>query len=40
MVKLTGTKKIRTAVFISGMGSNLKKLIKFSLKKTSPIKVK
>ena len=39
MVKLTGTKKIRTAVFISGMGSNLKKLIKFSLKKTSPIKV-
>ena len=33
MVKLIGPKKIRTAVFISGTGSNLKNLIKFSLKK-------
>ena len=39
MVKLVGPKKIRTAVFISGTGSNLKNLIKFSLKKKSPIKV-
>ena len=39
MVKLIGPKKIRTAVFISGEGSNLKNLIKFSLKKVSPIEV-
>ena len=39
MVKLIGLKRIRTAVFISGTGSNLKNLIKFSLKKNSPIKV-
>ena len=39
MVKLIGPKKIRTAVFISGTGSNLKNLIKFSLKKISPIEV-
>ena len=39
MVKLTGRKKIRTAVFISGTGSNLENLIKFSLKKKSPIKI-
>ena len=39
MVKLIGPKKIRTAVFISGTGSNLKNLIKFSLKKASPIEV-
>tara|TARA_Y100000992_G_scaffold47161_1_gene27349 strand:- start:299 stop:883 length:585 start_codon:yes stop_codon:yes gene_type:complete len=39
MVKLIGPKKIRTAVFISGAGSNLKNLIKFSLKKVSPIEV-
>ena len=39
MVKLIGLKKIRTAVFISGTGSNLKNLIKFSLKKVSPIEV-
>jgi phosphoribosylglycinamide formyltransferase-1 len=31
MVKLTGSKKIKTAVFISGTGSNLKNLIKFKL---------
>ena len=39
MVKLIGPKKVRTAVFISGAGSNLKSLIKFSLKKFSPIEV-
>ena len=39
MVKLIGPKKVRTAVFSSGTGSNLKSLIKFSLKKISPIEV-
>jgi len=39
MVKLTGLKKIKTAVFISGTGSNLKNLIKFSKIKNSPISV-
>ena len=39
MVELIGPKKVRTAVFISGTGSNLKNLIKFSLKKVSPIEV-
>ena len=39
MVKLTGPKKIKTAVFISGTGSNLKNLIKFSKIKNSPISI-
>ena len=39
MVKLIGSNKIKTAVFISGTGSNLKNLIKFSFLKKSPIKV-
>ena len=39
MVKLTGLKKIKTAVFISGTGSNLKNLIKFSKTKNSPISI-
>mgnify|MGYP001199410773 CR=1 FL=1 len=39
MVKSTGPKKIRTSIFISGTGSNLENLIKFSLKKKSPIEV-
>ena len=39
MAKSIGPKKIKTAVFISGTGSNLKNLIKFSLKKISPIEV-
>ena len=39
MVKLTGLKKIKTAVFISGTGSNLKSLIKFSKIKKSPISI-
>tara|TARA_B100000795_G_scaffold258771_1_gene233153 strand:- start:97 stop:672 length:576 start_codon:yes stop_codon:yes gene_type:complete len=37
MEKLTGHKKIKTAVFISGRGSNLNNLIKFSNTKKSPI---
>ena len=37
MEKLTGHKKIKTAVFISGRGSNLKNLIQFSKTKRSPI---
>ena len=32
-------KKISTAIFISGRGSNLKNLIKFSKSKTSPIQI-
>ena len=39
MVKLTGLKKVKTAVFISGTGSNLKNLIKFSKIKSSPISI-
>ena len=39
MVQLTGTKKIKTAVFISGTGSNLKSLIRFSKSKISPISI-
>ena len=34
-----GSNKIRTAVFISGTGSNLKSLIKFSKSKNSPISI-
>jgi phosphoribosylglycinamide formyltransferase-1 len=37
--KLTGLKKIKTAVFISGNGSNLKNLIEFSKIKDSPISI-
>ena len=39
MEKLTGPKKIKTAVFISGTGSNFKNLIKFSKIKNSPISI-
>ena len=39
MGKLNG-KKINTAVFISGRGSNLKSLIKHSMKKNSPVIIK
>jgi len=39
MKKLIGLKKVKTAVFISGTGSNLENLIKFSKKKNSPISV-
>ncbi|MDC0453075.1 phosphoribosylglycinamide formyltransferase [Candidatus Pelagibacter sp.] len=37
MALLTGSNKIKTAVFISGAGSNLKSLIQFSKLKKSPI---
>ena len=37
MALSTGSKKIKTAIFISGTGSNLKSLIKFSKNKKSPI---
>ena len=40
MAPLIGSKKIKTAVFISGTGSNLKSLIKFSKIKKSPIIIK
>ena len=39
MVLLTGFNKIKTAVFISGTGSNLKSLIKFSKLKKAPISI-
>ena len=39
MKKLIGLKKTKTAVFISGKGSNLENLIKFSKKKFSPISI-
>ena len=40
MALLTGSNKIKTAVFISGTGSNLKSLIQFSKLKKSPISIK
>ena len=40
MALSTGSKNINTAVFISGTGSNLKSLIKFSNLKKSPISIK
>ena len=40
MVILTGINKIKTAVFISGNGSNLRSLIKFSRSTKSPISIK
>jgi formyltetrahydrofolate-dependent phosphoribosylglycinamide formyltransferase len=39
MEKLIGHKKVKTAVFISGTGSNLKNLIKFSKNNKSPISI-
>ena len=39
MALLTGSNKIKTAVFISGTGTNLKSLIKFSKLKKSPISI-
>ena len=39
MALLIGSKKKRTAVFISGNGSNLRSLIKFSKLKKSPISI-
>ena len=40
MAILTGINKIKTAVFISGNGTNLKSLIKFSRSNKSPISIK
>ena len=37
MIKSSGLEKIKTAVFISGRGSNLNNLIKFSKTRKSPI---
>ena len=39
MEKLNGKKKLRVSVFISGRGTNLKSLINFSKRKSSPIKI-
>ena len=39
MVKSIGIKKLKTAIFISGNGSNMKNLIRFSKIKNSPIVV-
>ena len=39
MAELIGKNKINTSVFISGRGSNLKNLFKFSKQKRSPIKI-
>ena len=39
MIKFPGINKIKTAVFISGTGSNLENLIKFSTLKRTPIKI-
>jgi len=39
MVKLIGSNKIKTAVFISGAGSNFKNLVQFSFLNKSPIKI-
>ena len=39
MIKFHGSDKLKTAVFISGTGSNFKNLVKFSYSKTSPIEI-
>ncbi len=39
MEKLNGKKKLRVSVFISGRGTNLKSIINFSKRKSSPFKV-
>tara|TARA_B100001094_G_C18155485_1_gene786179 strand:+ start:970 stop:1554 length:585 start_codon:yes stop_codon:yes gene_type:complete len=39
MIKFHGPDKLKTAVFISGNGSNFKNLVKFSHSKASPIKI-
>jgi phosphoribosylglycinamide formyltransferase-1 len=39
MKKLIGLRRTKTSIFISGKGSNLKNLIKFSIKKKSPISI-
>ena len=39
MVRSTGFKKVKTTIFISGNGSNMKNLIKFSKIENSPIAI-
>ena len=39
MAQSTGSNKIKTAIFISGNGTNLKSLLKFSQTKKSPISI-
>ena len=39
MKRFLGSNRLRTAIFISGSGSNLKNLVKFSLSKNAPIKI-
>ena len=39
MAKLIGKNKLNSAIFISGRGSNLKSLINFAKKNSSPIKI-
>ncbi len=39
MIKFHGSNKLKTAVFISGTGSNFKNLVKFSNSKISPIEI-
>tara|TARA_B100000953_G_C17856304_1_gene370062 strand:- start:98 stop:682 length:585 start_codon:yes stop_codon:yes gene_type:complete len=39
MAKLIGKNKLNSAIFISGRGSNLKSLISFAKKNSSPIKI-
>ena len=39
MIKFLGLNKIKTAIFISGTGSNLRNLIRFSFSKKSPIQI-
>tara|TARA_Y100000768_G_scaffold308427_1_gene242638 strand:+ start:104 stop:709 length:606 start_codon:yes stop_codon:yes gene_type:complete len=39
MKKLPGQNKVKTAIFISGSGTNLKNLINFSFSRKSPIKI-
>jgi len=39
MIKYSGPKKIKTAVFISGTGSNLKNLIQYSKQRNFPISI-
>ena len=39
MALSVGYKRVRTAVFISGTGSNLRSLIKFSKLKKSPLSI-
>ena len=39
MAKLVGKNKLNSAIFISGRGSNLKSLVNFAKKNSSPIKI-